>query len=312
MSHQKKNFDLDVPISFDYVSDPVLQGNFTQPIRPIFWGPNQIATNFQSYVVPDQSAWRNFEHINIPQVVRFHHASTGAYDTEDFKDQGTPPSPPTFGCGNFSYIMQNTFTVGFTLDPGWSAVISGGLPNGSGGFDVAYVTNVNTLASFGNLRTVMEATIITVKHGTTVMFSGDVWTWMMTHGPGQQGQGQFRCVYWFAKCGFFPLPPAEQAAGSLPTITRCTGAFDTAQFYDGPPRCWFEQPAGSGLWQSEQPVSETPFMGDPNLDPIWSAWYGNPPSVTGVNPCPPMPSTPTSPPSTAGVPMVPLPPERNP
>lgn len=53
----------------------------------IFWGPNQLTTNYPEYTPPDEKGWKK-EYLNIPKVGRFIYAVSDAYDSDDFPNDG--------------------------------------------------------------------------------------------------------------------------------------------------------------------------------------------------------------------------------
>ena len=51
----------------------------------IFWGPDQLMTNYPEYTPPNVDGWRK-EYLNIPKVGRFIYAAGSEYNTDNYPD----------------------------------------------------------------------------------------------------------------------------------------------------------------------------------------------------------------------------------
>lgn len=84
-----KNHDLDIPTTVPMPLETVLENNFSDINKiPIYWGPDQRETGFQNYNGPNPEAWRHYEPLNIPQVIRFLVSSPISAETDEYSDDG--------------------------------------------------------------------------------------------------------------------------------------------------------------------------------------------------------------------------------
>lgn len=134
-----KNRDIDIQKASIYLYAPLHFGNFSSTEKlPIFWGPKQLTIDWPTYNPPDPEAWRKFEILNIPQVVRFIYAAKDQYDPNEYDDGGEGPPPVTKTWECISVVPTTSPGEPHPYSVTWRRVDSGQI----GGY-IAYLTETD-------------------------------------------------------------------------------------------------------------------------------------------------------------------------